>query len=68
MTPTRGRLAEEPELRDRLIRYIATRDRISVDSAKNLFNGLSQADAVRLELEMRDRAPQRFAAEYDPLG
>jgi hypothetical protein len=66
--PTRAKLAETPELRDRLIAYVAERDRVPLDRAKTLFASLSFAELTRLELEADSRRQPPFTAEYDPFA
>lgn len=63
-------VAADPELqrRDDMIGYIARRDQISTEQARKIFGGLSVPQLIRLELEMRDRAPVTFTSDYDPLA
>jgi hypothetical protein len=66
-TPARSRFAEQPELRDRLIGYIAQRDRVEMDRAKAIFAALSIPDLTILEMQARQQSVG-FTSDYDPLG
>lgn len=65
LTPSRSPLADQPELRDRMLAFIAQRDHVSIDRAKQIFAALTVADLTMLELQMP--RPQ-FTSEYDPLS
>lgn len=66
--PKQPRLAEDAELRDRLIGFIAKRDRVAVDRAKEIFTAMNDQEVVALELYERDRSPPLFTADYDPFA
>jgi hypothetical protein len=51
-TPRKPNLIEEPELRDKLIRFIIARDHMT-PRAKEKFEQLSFADLTRLEMQAR---------------
>jgi hypothetical protein len=51
----------------RLIRYIAQRDRVTIEHARIIFAELSTPDLIRLDMEAQPRGPM-FQSEYDPYG
>jgi hypothetical protein len=58
---------DEDEQRQFLIEYVARRDRVTIDQAREAFARLSVPDLIRLELEA---SPRRggFESEYDPYA
>jgi hypothetical protein len=58
---------DEEEQRQFLIEYVARRDRVTIDQARETLARLSVPDLIRLELEARPRS-SGFESEYDPYG
>jgi hypothetical protein len=60
-------MADETELHNQMIAFIARRDGVTIERARAIFETLSPPDLIRLELEARPSRP-RFEAEYDPYS
>lgn len=62
------RAAIDIELQRRLMTRIMERDRLNVQQATVVLDGLDIGWLIRLEMEARDREPPAFTAEYNPYG
>lgn len=67
MIPTRTTTLSD-ELRNRMVRRVMARDRMTKDAATAIINRLPPSELTRLEMEMRDHERPAFTADYDPYA
>jgi hypothetical protein len=54
-------------LRERLVRRVSSRDRLTPEQARALVNALPPHEMTRLEMEARDHERPAFTSDYDPF-